>query len=102
MTGKSPSPIITIMQRGDHHQPKGTTPMVTFTTIEQVLAHRFVGNHASDNEAFAAIDQFAANPATSIPDAMLALDHIANAGMGLEGKCDADAVLEHRKACHFK
>ena len=67
------------------------------TTIKQILAHQFVGNHHSDSDAFRQIHRFVDNPANPIDQRAKALRHIAHAGMGLHGEdaCDHldDAAL---------
>lgn len=54
-----------------------------FTTIQQIHAHKFIGNHASDSEAFKAIEAFCILPSTSIKDAAEALRYMGDEGMGL-------------------
>lgn len=62
-----------------------------FTSLAQIQAHVFIGNHASDHAAFNAIDAFAADPTNSIEDRAEALWIMGREGMGL----DADTNLEH-------
>lgn len=52
-----------------------------FKTLDEVLAHRFAGNHASDNEAFIAIQVFISERMTEV---VKAANHMAVAGMGFE------------------
>jgi hypothetical protein len=54
-----------------------------FTTVEEILAHKFVGNHFSDNDAFTAIGAFIAQDDTNFDDAEAALNHMSVNGMGL-------------------
>lgn len=68
---------------------------ITFTTIEQITSHQFVGNHYSDSLAFNAIDQFVQNENTSIADKAEALRQMQDRGMGCgrdEDTSDEDFV----------
>ena len=64
-----------------------------FETLQDVLAHKFVGNHFADSEAFNAIDGFAleAYEKGRVADAIAALNHIISAGMG-----EPDAIIKTR------
>lgn len=56
--------------------------MTHFDNIDQILAHRFVGNYHSDAEAFAAIDRFVLNREQTLADRAAAIRHMMNEGMG--------------------
>lgn len=79
--------------------------MPKLTTIEEIRAHQFVGNHHSDSEAFNQIHSFVNNEANPIEQRAQALRHICHAGMGLQGEdaCDhlndAAIVLEYLQNC---
>ena len=55
---------------------------MNFNTIQEIQAHRFIGNHASDSQAFQAINQFV-NHSDSIADQAEALRVMGDQGMGL-------------------
>ena len=79
--------------------------MPKLTTIEAIMAHQFVGNHASDSDAFQEIHRFVDNEANPINQRAKALRHICHAGMGLQGEeaynhlSDAEIVLEYLQNC---
>lgn len=54
----------------------------TFTNIEQIKQHQFIGNHASDYSAFNGIDAFVQDESTSIADKAEALRQMQDRGMG--------------------
>jgi len=66
-----------------------------FQSLEAILAHEFVGNHAADYKAFEAIDAYIAQPEISDADAKRALDHVTVKGMGMDPNPMAE-VVEHR------
>lgn len=71
---------------------------IVFTTIEQIQAHQFVGNHFSDRQAFEAIDRFVMNERNSIADRAEALRVITDKGMGCgreECMSDHELVAAH-------
>lgn len=55
-----------------------------FSTIEQVLEHKFVGNHFDDQAAFEAIERYARRKDVTRKDKNLALRHIRVNGMGFD------------------
>lgn len=59
-------------------------PDITFTSIQQIRDHQFVGNAASDMKAFDAIHNFVVDPTTSVDDKYEALDLMGINGMGLD------------------
>lgn len=71
-----------------------------FQTIEQVRAHKFVGNAMSDADAFRAIDAFAADRKRPLAERAEALRIQMRDGMGLSGRdaCEhwSDADLVHQ------
>lgn len=59
-------------------------PDITFTSIQQIRDHQFVGNAASDMKAFNAIDKFIRTEGVSLDDKYEAIDLMGINGMGLE------------------
>lgn len=57
---------------------------VDFASIDAVLAHRFVGNHAADHQAFEGIRRFVLRDDVTDADRLQALNHEFVAGMGLD------------------
>lgn len=55
---------------------------ITFTDIQQIKDHQFIGNHASDYQAFNGIDAFVQDESTSIADKAEALRQMQDCGMG--------------------
>ncbi|MNC78185.1 hypothetical protein D3C75_1303420 [compost metagenome] len=55
---------------------------ITFTNIQEITSHQFVGNHYSDSLAFNAIDAFVQDENTSIADKAEALRQMQDRGMG--------------------
>jgi CO dehydrogenase/acetyl-CoA synthase epsilon subunit len=55
---------------------------ITFTDIQQIKDHQFVGNHYHDSQAFDAIDRFVQDDNTSIADKAEALRQMQDRGMG--------------------
>lgn len=54
-----------------------------FDNITEIQNHEFVGNHASDCEAFNAINAFAEDTSNSVSDRAEALRTMTDKGMGL-------------------
>lgn len=57
-------------------------PAVKFETIDDILKHQFVGNHASDDAAFRGIDAFVTRKDVSKDDKAKAREWQSVAGMG--------------------
>lgn len=55
---------------------------ISFTNIEQIKSHQFVGNHYHDCNAFNAIEHFVQDETTSIADKAEALRQMQDRGMG--------------------
>jgi hypothetical protein len=61
-----------------------------FNSTEQILLHRFAGNHACDHQAFMAIDRYLTSGRCSMEDARKIMDHVCVAGMGIDPISDAE------------
>lgn len=70
---------------------------LAFTSIEQIQAHEFCGNHFSDSAAFDAIFEFVLNTSVSVADRAEAIRVMQGKGMGCgrsENVTDDDLVNE--------
>lgn len=63
---------------------------VSFSSIQEIAAHRFAGNAFSDGPAFDAIDNFVCNPSVALADKAEALRVMTDKGMG----CGRDEHLD--------
>lgn len=75
---------------------------MNFTTIKQIAAHQFVGNHHSDSEAFNAIDEFVNDMYNSEADRAEALRTMTDCGMGCgreEEVTDAELLKAYYLFC---
>jgi predicted metal-dependent peptidase len=70
-----------------------------FNTIKDILAHKFVGNHAADYEAFIAIKRFArdAHKDGRLDEMIKAVHHIEVSGMGMQGSA-LDEIVDAFKS----
>ena len=55
----------------------------SLTTIESILAHKFVGNHMSDCAAFNMIEKFISNIDNDRLERIAAVKHMCEEGMGV-------------------
>lgn len=70
----------------------------SFISLAEIAAHQFVGNHASDAEAFDAIQVFVADEKNSIADRAEALRIMSDKGMGcgrMEDESDEYVVVAY-------
>lgn len=71
---------------------------MTFDSVDSIRLHNFVGNHASDAEAFDAIHQFASDLERPIGERAEALRIMQDVGMGCgrsERVSDADLLIAY-------
>lgn len=66
---------------------------IRFTSVEQIQAHKFVGNFMDDAAAFNAIEAFVVDTKNSIADRAEALRILSDAGMG----CGRDEDISDEK-----
>jgi hypothetical protein len=67
---------------------------VDFSTIDEVLAHKFVGNHASDMQAFMGIERFMLRDDATEDEQHRALNHMIVEGMGMDPLTEDEARRE--------
>lgn len=73
-----------------------------FTAIEQITAHRFIGNHYSDSDAFKAIETFALDMNNSVADRAESLRVMGDVGMDIgreEHLSDEELLQAYEESC---
>lgn len=73
-----------------------------FKTLNEIKQHQFVGNHASDHEAFSAIELFVHDISNSVPDRAEALRDMGQRGMGFDREehiSDKQLVTDYMAGC---